>query len=486
MASRTARIYFLLVLDLIFFFLEIIVGYAVGSLALVADSFHMLNDVVSLIIALYAIKLSANSTPDTRYSYGWHRAEILAALVNGVFLLALCFSITLEALQRFFSTPEVSNPKLVVMVGSFGLLSNIIGLFLFHEHGHSHDHSHSAKSSKTPSIQSVTYESTAPVASPVTIRESRTRTRRAERSGSYSSLYGHPAATRASFVQTANHIARSSSPAAADRTHKHRSRPSLDPRSPDSSFINNPPYERDTTNDEHSNSVNAPHEQTSLLQRPPVSYTGSATSTPVDWSSDESQSHAHGHSHGSMNMRALVLHVLGDALGNVGVIATGLIIWLTSWNFKYYCDPVISLVITAIIFHSALPLVRSTSFILLQAVPSEVSLEDVRTEILTVEGVLSVHELHIWQLSETKIIASVHVTASRKVDFMPVASNIRRILHQHGIHSSTIQPEYHPIRGAIPEENLKDTNCLISCPPDRACNDDQACCPSYAGTPPEP
>ena len=107
-----------------------------------------------------------------------------------------------------------------------------------------------------------------------------------------------------------------------------------------------------------------------------------------------------------------------------------------------------------IVILSQLYPVRSTSFILLQAVPSEVSLEDVRTEILTVEGVLSVHELHILQLSETKIIASVHVTASRKVDFMPVASNIRRILHQHGIHSSTIQPEYHPIH-SIPEENLK-------------------------------
>jgi zinc transporter 1 len=453
--SRTARIYILLVLDLIFFFLEIIIGYAVGSLALVADSFHMLNDVVSLVIALYAIKLTANSTPDTRYSYGWHRAEILAALVNGVFLLALCFSITLEALQRFFSTPEVSNPKLIVVVGSFGLLSNIIGLFLFHEHGHSPHHS--AKSSKTPSIHTVTYESTTPVASPVTISQSRPPAHRTERSSdSYSSLFGHPAATRASFVQTANHLAQSSSPA---------------------------PYERGATSVERSILVSAPHEQTSLLQGPPVSYTDSAP-TPAAWSADESQGH---HSHGgSMNMKALLLHVLGDALGNVGVIATGLIIWLTSWSFKYYCDPVVSLVITAIIFQSALPLVRSTSFILLQAVPWEVSLEDVRTEILTVEGVLSVHELHIWQLSETKIIASVHVTASRKVDFMPVASNIRRILHQHGIHSSTIQPEYHPIWDAIPDENLKGSNCLISCPPDRACNIDQACCPSNAGAPPEP
>jgi len=55
-----------------------------------------------------------------------------------------------------------------------------------------------------------------------------------------------------------------------------------------------------------------------------------------------------------MNMRALVLHVLGDALGNVGVIATGLVIWLTTWS--YYFDPIISLVITVMIFSSALPL----------------------------------------------------------------------------------------------------------------------------------
>lgn len=57
-----------------------------------------------------------------------------------------------------------------------------------------------------------------------------------------------------------------------------------------------------------------------------------------------------------MNMRALVLHVLGDALGNVGVIATGLVIWFTTWEYKFYFDPVISLVITVIIFSSALPL----------------------------------------------------------------------------------------------------------------------------------
>lgn len=55
-------------------------------------------------------------------------------------------------------------------------------------------------------------------------------------------------------------------------------------------------------------------------------------------------------------MHALLLHVLGDALGNIGVIATGLVIWQTTWKYKYYFDPIISLIITIIIFSTALPL----------------------------------------------------------------------------------------------------------------------------------
>ncbi len=74
--------------------------------------------------------------------------------------------------------------------------------------------------------------------------------------------------------------------------------------------------------------------------------------------------------------------------------------------------------------------------------PPTVSLEEVRQSILAVEGVLNLHELHVWQLSENKLVASVHVLTSRKHDFMPIAVKIREVLHHLGIHSSTIQPEY--------------------------------------------
>jgi zinc transporter 1 len=66
-----------------------------------------------------------------------------------------------------------------------------------------------------------------------------------------------------------------------------------------------------------------------------------------------------------------------------------------------------------------------------------------------------VHELHVWQLSEAKVVASVHITASRKVDFMTVAAQVRERLHYHGIHSCTIQPEYHQERNAPPDDALK-------------------------------
>lgn len=470
--SRSTRILILLFIDIAFFFVELIVGYAVGSLALVADSFHMLNDVMSLIVALYAIKLTNATSIDSRYSYGWHRAEILAALINGVFLLALCFSIFLEAIVRFFDTPDISNPKLVVIVGVCGLASNMVGLLLFHEHGHSHshDHSHGSKS-HTPSASREGSIRNAPTDQSHGRRSSRSQSRPVPIGSSPSAdddfgLYGHPAATRASLVLTAQEIAAQSPPGPTHVKSLSQGRVSMSPTA--TRYQTLEPSEQEIT-------LPVPDEQAPLLSPPQTPHHYESHSHTHD-----APSHAHGHSHSSMNMRALVLHVMGDALGNVGVIATGLIIWLSDWKYKYYFDPVISLVITVIIFSSSMPLVRSASFILLQGVPPTVSLDEVKDAILEVEGVISLHELHVWQLSENKLVASVHVLASRSHDFMPVAAKIRKALHHLGIHSSTIQPEY---LAQVPEGTGKsaEDGCLILCPADQNCDpSENACCPPPA------
>ncbi|CAO3638971.1 unnamed protein product [Mucor fragilis] len=141
-------------------------------------------------------------------------------------------------------------------------------------------------------------------------------------------------------------------------------------------------------------------------------------------------------------MRGIFLHVLGDALGNVGVIASALFIWLTPFEWRFYFDPLVSTLITIIIFMSAIPLVRQTSFILLQGVPNSVPIGDVNDTLLNLEGVISVHELHVWQLNDTKLIASLHVLLGSRQGYMLLASEIRKVLHGYGIHSATIQPEF--------------------------------------------
>ena len=150
----------MIILTTTFFLVEIIVGYVTNSMALVADSFHMLSDVVSLIVGYVALKYSKVGNHGGRYTFGWARAEVLGALVNAVFLVALCFSILVEALKRMVIPEEIENPKLVLVVGSVGLFVNVIGLFLFHQHGHSHGggshghshggHSHTVSPTATP------------------------------------------------------------------------------------------------------------------------------------------------------------------------------------------------------------------------------------------------------------------------------------------------------------------------------------------------
>ena len=220
------------------------------------------------------------------------------------------------------------------------------------------------------------------------------------------------------------------------------------------------------------------------------------TSKPAQTPTQRRDSHSHSthfhsqpkptsssHSHQDLNMRGVFLHVLGDALGNIGVIITAIFIWRTEFWWRYYSDPLVSLFITGIIFASALPLVKSASKILLQAVPKGISLDEVKADILSIRGVESVHELHIWQLSDVKRVASLHIQVAfdpeghdegegghvgeseEDVDgeveggrkrggggqgrYMRLAKAIRTCLHAYGIHSSTIQPEYSPKGGSL-------------------------------------
>ncbi len=361
-------------------------------------------------------------------------------------------------------------------------------------HGHSHgdgdhDHKHSlpGRHQKQPSphqtseVEPLLINASSPIGTPI---GNGTERRARSRSPSISSRYGHPVQTRAAVVATAQSLA--SSPPASMSPLAHRRSSSSASGRPQSrhNSIHIAPGSMDDITEVNSGAATpyargrsiSPHEHTN----------GHAQDRDHDHDHDNDPfKHAHPndleagkskrrHSHGSMNMRALVLHVMGDALGNVGVIGSGLIIWLTTWQYRYYSDPMISLIITCIIFSSALPLVKSASFILLQGVPESVNLEDVREDISAVDGVISIHELHVWQLSESKHVASVHILLHKKDDFMRVVRDIRRVLHEHDIHNGTIQPEFEDFGEDERERASPPINCLVTCPPGLC--QDQTCC----------
>ncbi|KAI0196020.1 cation efflux family protein [Xylaria flabelliformis] len=131
-----------------FFVAEIAVAFYTKSLALLADAFHYLNDLIGFVIALTAILVSERAKSPQNFSFGWARAQLLGAFFNGVFLLALGLSIFLQSIERFVSIQPVENPKLVLIIGSVGLALNILSATLLHEHhghdhgGHSHGHDH--------------------------------------------------------------------------------------------------------------------------------------------------------------------------------------------------------------------------------------------------------------------------------------------------------------------------------------------------------
>jgi zinc transporter 1 len=201
-------------------------------------------------------------------------------------------------------------------------------------------------------------------------------------------------------------------------------------------------------------------------------------------------------------MRGVFLHVMGDALGNIGVIATALFIWLTDFWWRFYSDPFVSLVITVIILMSALPLCRAASRILLQAVPQGLNVDDIKDDITDIPGILSCHHLHVWQLNDTRLVATLHVQVAFEFKdegsqlYMQIARQIRECLHEYGIHSSTIQPEFccerthgHKLvshlddevtamegdtKGDTADEDHYKDRCMLDC--DDECGDGGKCC----------
>ena len=257
---------------------ELVGGLMSNSLALLGDAAHMFTDSLALGLSIFALTLAKRPASQSK-TYGYLRAEILAALTNGTILILICVFIFYEAYRRFLEPPEVHG-SLMLVVAAIGLLANLVGL---------------------------------------------------------------------SVLRSA--------------------------------------------------------------------------------------------SHENLNVKGAFLHMWGDAVSSIGVIAAGAIILLTGWN---YADPIISVVIGILILRGAVRLVMESSNILLEAVPSHLDVGRIANEIKSVRGIRDFHDVHLWTITSGIYALSGHLLIEDQMvsDTTRILEQTDQVLRERfGICHSTLQLE---------------------------------------------
>jgi cobalt-zinc-cadmium efflux system protein len=284
-AVTRRRLAFALGLTFSYMIAEAVGGWYTGSLALLADAGHMLSDVSALALALFASWV-ASRPAGSRWTYGRARAEILAALAQGVALVVVAVLILGEAVERFRAPTAVLGPGML-LIASGGLVVNLASLSIL----------------------------------------------------------------------------------SAGR-------------------------------------------------------------------------------HASLNVRGAWLHVMSDALGSVGAMTAGALVWAFGWH---WADPAASIAICVLVLLSAWHLIREATDVLMEAAPRNLDPNDVLAALSDLDEVRSVHDLHVWTVGSGQIALSCHLVVARDGGCTPLLSRAYALLgSRFGIDHATIQVEPEEFAGQTP------------------------------------
>jgi len=147
----------------------------------------------------------------------------------------------------------------------------------------------------------------------------------------------------------------------------------------------------------------------------------------------------HGGKDANLNVRGAWLHVLSDTLGSIGVITAAFLVWGFGWR---QADPIASIAIALLVIYASWQLIRETVGVLMEAAPGHIDVDEVRRTLLETEGVLSIHDLHVWTITSGFVSLSCHVESSRRVPDRELLTVFQRVLHESfGIDHVTIQIE---------------------------------------------
>ncbi|MGI2328581.1 cation diffusion facilitator family transporter [Planococcus sp. YIM B11945] len=149
--------------------------------------------------------------------------------------------------------------------------------------------------------------------------------------------------------------------------------------------------------------------------------------------------HKSGDVHGNLNMKSAYVHVIGDALGSVGAITGGLLILFFEWTIA---DPIVSVLVALLILKSAWGILQNSIHILMEGTPATIHPEEAKALLKKIDGVLDIHDLHIWTITSGFDSFSCHLDVEAGADEQRVLQEAIGLIHDHfKIEHTTIQIE---------------------------------------------
>ena len=147
---------------------------------------------------------------------------------------------------------------------------------------------------------------------------------------------------------------------------------------------------------------------------------------------------SHGH---TLNSRSALLHVMGDLLGSVAAIVAGAVVVATGWT---PIDPILSIAVSVLVLRSTWVLLTASTRVLMEAVPSHLSYEEIGRALSQVSGVVAIHDLHVWHMSSERAALSAHLVIRDPGQWPDLLARAQRLLAQRfGIDHVTLQPSWH-------------------------------------------
>lgn len=453
-----------------FMLVEVVGGIVSNSLAILTDAAHLLSDVAGFAISLFALWMAGwEATP--KHSFGYFRMEILGALVSMQLIWMITGILVYEAIMRLVSGTEEVNGRLMFITAAFGVSVNILMTFLLghdhghshgdhghdHGHGHSHGHSHIQSKSKSNSLNhdhdhdhDHDYDHDHEDSS-VGEKKQGTKTHSHSKPLSHSKsdlplskgpgdleseasrLLGKPSRNGSSKV---NHDQEHNGHSHEDGNghhhhHDHHDKDGHDHHHDDveggrrveDRKILKGSFKKPAVNkhaDDHGKESNAKHSHDLV------------PSTPVMKQ--------------NINLQGAYLHVLGDLIQSVGVMIGGAIIW---WKPEWkIVDLFCTLLFSVLVLFTTIKMLRDILEVLMESTPREINAAEVEEGIRRLEGVVDVHELHIWAITMGKIVLACHVRIIPTSDMEEVLHSVLEFCEkEYNISHATVQVE----RVSVPE-----------------------------------